>query len=75
MAKLHIRVMGKGWKNYFHYLTVLMSIPTNVTSSMYYKIAASGDALENIDTYIGVHSMSSPYHSVYVLRHVSDMAS
>ena len=30
-----------------------MSVPTNVTSSMHYKIAASGDALESIDnTYV-----------------------
>ena len=38
---------------------------------------AAGDPLESTDTYmyIGVHSMSSSYHRVYVRRHASDVAS
>ena len=42
---------GEGMKKLFS-LSNLMSIPTNVTSSVHYKIATSGDALESIDTYV-----------------------
>ena len=53
-----------------------MSIPTNVTSSMHYKIAASGDALESIDTYVYRSTQHEfTISQCIILRHASDVTS